>query len=54
MQQELADVVNVVVVYHVVLVHVLGARAVSAEHNSAAAKMVQVVAGDFDSLAVQI
>ena len=46
--------VNVVVVYHVVLVYVLGARAVAAEHNAAATEMVQVVAGDFDSLAVQV
>ena len=44
--------VNVVVVYHVVLVHVLGARTVAAEYNSAAAEMVQVVAGNFDSLAM--
>ena len=48
------NVMNVVVVNEIVLVDVLCAGTIAAQQNAAAAKMFDVVAGDFVLLSMQV
>ena len=54
MKQKLADVVDVVVVHNIVLVHVLGARPIATQYDSPTAKMMQMITGERDALAVKV
>ena len=54
MQQQFTDVMDVVVVHNIVFIYVFRAWAIATEHDAASTEMVQMVAGNFDSLTVQI